>query len=903
MTMQITRLRVEQLRQFRQPFELTGFEPGLNLFCGPNEAGKSTLVRAIRAAFFERHRSTAVDDLRPWGDSAAAPTIELDFLLAGQPMHLVKSFLGRKRCSLRTHGRTYEGVEAEDHLASLFGFAFAAKGASRPEHWGIPGLLWVDQGTGQDLDVSHAQDHLHDALASQAAPDGSATAPATLERATAGLAATGGDDLLERLRAQRAELLTATGKPRAALAEAIDRAANLAADHQALLARVAAYREQVDQLATLRAQHDTDETRRPWEPLQAALAQARAQEQALQSTQQQLAGDTARLAQLTQTRELLTRQLNDLAEQQAVVRAREQALAAAVSQCDTARAAVHSARQQAEAAQAQALQARDALRRAREARSRHDLREQLAQAEDSTRQAAEALARADADHARLNALQAQAAAVRIDPRAVTRVVQLQRTERELELQRQAVATRLGYRLLPGQSLTLSGADGPQQLQAKGERLIDTAVTLTLPGVGDLTITPGGQDLAELARRHRDAQAELQQALQALGVADPAQAEARAAAQNELNARIAMAEQALAIVAPKGLDALRLQHTQAGARQRSIQQALDQLPPEAEAAPTATHTALPDPAQAEAAQHSADTLAQAAATALAGAERQLAAAQGRHDDARREYDAALSRLNDPERQARQTEAQQQLLALQAEQDALAARIEQARARLHEARPEIVAQDIVRLQRSIEQLEAAHRQRRERLLLLQQALQQEGAHGLEEQLATLEGELARARRREQELQRRAAALDLLCSRLDAGRQAVMARLQRPLRQRLQHYLELLFPGAQLEVTASLAPATLSRPGGAGAQQTATVEALSFGAREQLGLISRLAYADLLREAGRPTLLILDDALVHSDDKRLAQMKRVLFDASQRHQVLLFTCHPERWQDLGVAPRSIV
>lgn len=73
--------------------------------------------------------------------------------------------------------------------------------------------------------------------------------------------------------------------------------------------------------------------------------------------------------------------------------------------------------------------------------------------------------------------------------------------------------------------------------------------------------------------------------------------------------------------------------------------------------------------------------------------------------------------------------------------------------------------------------------------------------------------------------------------------------------------------------------------------------------MGLISRLAYADLLKEAGRPTLIILDDALVHSDDGRLEQMKRVLYDAAQRHQILLFTCQPDKWQGLGVEARSIV
>lgn len=82
----------------------------------------------------------------------------------------------------------------------------------------------------------------------------------------------------------------------------------------------------------------------------------------------------------------------------------------------------------------------------------------------------------------------------------------------------------------------------------------------------------------------------------------------------------------------------------------------------------------------------------------------------------------------------------------------------------------------------------------------------------------------------------------------------------------------------------------------------DALSFGAREQMGLISRLAYADLLKEAGRPTLIILDDALVHSDHSRLDQMKRILFDAAQRHQILLFTCHPDHWRDLGVAAQDI-
>jgi uncharacterized protein YhaN len=48
----------------------------------------------------------------------------------------------------------------------------------------------------------------------------------------------------------------------------------------------------------------------------------------------------------------------------------------------------------------------------------------------------------------------------------------------------------------------------------------------------------------------------------------------------------------------------------------------------------------------------------------------------------------------------------------------------------------------------------------------------------------------------------------------------------------------------------------------------------------------------------LILLDDALVHTDEDRLSQMKRVLYDASQRHQL----CHPQAWQDMGVPLRGL-
>ncbi|WP_246174840.1 ATP-binding protein [Pandoraea bronchicola] len=151
---------------------------------------------------------------------------------------------------------------------------------------------------------------------------------------------------------------------------------------------------------------------------------------------------------------------------------------------------------------------------------------------------------------------------------------------------------------------------------------------------------------------------------------------------------------------------------------------------------------------------------------------------------------------------------------------------------------------------------------------------------------------------EMQRRANALDHLLELLRRKRAAVTQRLHAPLQRHLNHYAQLLFPQATLELGEDFVPRLLNRPG----TEAGDFHDMSFGAREQMGMISRLAYADLLKEAGRPTLIMLDDALVHSDDGRLAQMKRVLFDAATRHQILLFSCHPEKWRDLGVGARSV-
>ena len=76
--MKIRALRLAEVGPFRDPVALEGFSGGLDVFTGPNEAGKSTLFTALGMLLAERHTTTArgIAALRP--DAGGTPLIEAD---------------------------------------------------------------------------------------------------------------------------------------------------------------------------------------------------------------------------------------------------------------------------------------------------------------------------------------------------------------------------------------------------------------------------------------------------------------------------------------------------------------------------------------------------------------------------------------------------------------------------------------------------------------------------------------------------------------------------------------------------------------------------------------------------------------------------------------------------------
>ncbi len=99
--------------------------PGLNLIRGPNESGKSTIVRALIAAFFEKPSTKGISgrqDAR-WG-SETLPKIELDFTDDDGEYRLVKNF-DSKKVSLELPGEATalgSPKAADSRMAEILGF-------------------------------------------------------------------------------------------------------------------------------------------------------------------------------------------------------------------------------------------------------------------------------------------------------------------------------------------------------------------------------------------------------------------------------------------------------------------------------------------------------------------------------------------------------------------------------------------------------------------------------------------------------------------------------------------------------------------------------------------------------------------------------------------------------------
>jgi hypothetical protein len=881
--MRLRRIRIQDFRKLRGPVSVDGLGDGLTVIAGDNEDGKSTLLEAIRAALFCRHRASDdfVRSLAPFGCAGARPVVELVFEINGLSWHLRKAFCHKPHEALLTAvggggGVSFKGDAAEEELGRLLGLPRSNRGATKTTDQGIWGLFWVSQGTafdtggvlsdGSRLTLTRAlEDELGRVL-------GGDTAPALLARIRHRC-----DELFSESRnVARGELKLARDAKDAADNEVARLKAALT-DYRGKLAELQRLREE-------RARLDGEQTLAQAE----AAVRAAEQEQRWIEELQQREQQEARKAELAHAR---------FDQARAVWRARYDAIQAARAATDeeaALMAELTGARRRLEPAKALLAQAEAELEAARRRQQAAEAR--LAGAERALRRArlrqvlesdSEALRRAEAAEAAALQAAAAAAAIPVDDAAMVALRAGVAAAVEAAARLDAAATQVVFTPEAGQRAFIEKQEVPpgQPLRLAAEAVVQ------LEGFGTIIIRPGGEDLGERQRKAAVAEAAVVEMLARSGTADAGAAEAAHALRHRHLAAAENERRAVATLAPQGLAVLRA----------------------AVAAKAAELTALPLDAAGEPPLADAEAAADAAWREREDAACQLSTRQQMRDDrageaaqagsaevsARTRAETSAVRSSELHRalaDARSTNADQTLLTTLKDEEANVAAadalLEQGRDALRRCEPEAVAERLAAAQRLLAEAQERRRRLDKEISDGESELRGRGHFGIEDELAAAQGTLQRAERKLAVVEEDAAAVRLLYDTLRTAEQEAKRSFAEPITRRMSPYLRTLFPGCELDFASDTLELRHLRRAGC----DEPFSRLSVGTREQLAVLTRLAFAELLSERGQPAAVILDDALVYSDRSRLQRMQAELLRAAERVQVIVLTCRPGDYASLG-------
>ncbi|BBX15426.1 hypothetical protein CRI77_20155 [Mycolicibacterium duvalii] len=175
----------------------------------------------------------------------------------------------------------------------------------------------------------------------------------------------------------------------------------------------------------------------------------------------------------------------------------------------------------------------------------------------------------------------------------------------------------------------------------------------------------------------------------------------------------------------------------------------------------------------------------------------------------------------------------------------------------------------------------------------ALKVYGSEGRRSALDAAEAERQHAESEYQRVQRRAQAAQLLRTVMGRHRDTMRMRYVDPFRGEVERLGRLVFGESfEVDVDSDLRIGARTLSG-----RTVPYESLSGGAKEQLGIVARLAGAALVaKEDSVP--VVIDDALGFTDPDRLARMAEVFDTVAGDGQVIILTCSPQRYADIRSA-----
>ena len=499
----------------------------------------------------------------------------------------------------------------------------------------------------------------------------------------------------------------------------------------------------------------------------------------------------------------------------------------------------------------------------------------------------------EAAQERLADAQRQAEQIRVTDGSLQRIRQAAEIADKAHAQLRVAATRISFDI-PSDRLAGIEADGAPLSDPPTMVEAVEPVQITIPERGRILIEPAVADRDQLLHAEREAKAELHAALSEVGAKSLADAQILRDQRRDLEVTAGAARQELDRLAPSG-SASTLQP-----RIDELRQALEALPAEEDT------VQMPQRDHAEGALDSAQTELQKVRDeeriAREAVDERARAVSDLRVEVRTLQNTVDSQTELVERRDERLQSDAEAVSdqqLAAASDTAAQAVteqQQAVSSLEEERPASTRTQlearISRLQTAIEQRASSRVDLRIESVRLRERIEVQDSAGIDEAIEHTQHELEQATRRRDRLERELEVLDLLADTLRAAESEAKERYLAPVVNRVHPYLQMLFPNAEIGMDEDLNITGMSRLPG----YEESFDHLSMGTQEQIAVLVRLAFAEMLIDQGAPAAVILDDALVFSDDQRMGLMFDILSHAARRVQILIFTCREQLFEGLG-------
>jgi exonuclease SbcC len=887
----IETVQLRHVGPFRGTAAVGPLAGGLNVLAAYNEEGKSTLVKALARALFDRHtcRSGEIELLRPIGTSLA-PLVHVEFQLRGQRYRIEKTFLDSPRSQLsQFDGSAWqlvaEGDAADNQLSALMQSAQPGRGATKPEHWGLFQYLWARQGE----------------PAAWPSWDGEAgkTARARLVKIEL-------DPFIETLKASLdttyGEVFTDTARPRThgPLEAAETELSRLEEQHRQLRQRAIDLEAAESRFQQLNEQIATLETEAANAKKQADdIAQAAREAELLlkerDAKQKDVDAATKSLQAVNDDIENLRALKTEISELEGKLATVRQTLAG----LDEELADLDPRHKEAEATAQNEQAAR------REIQGRFDRAESLLKYRRAVEELAEFEARSKAAKRAaedLAKLQRQRDAL---PSLTDRKLRaLQDADAHIgKLNAQIEVLGLSVELTPDKAqkteVRESGKSRKLNLKAGKTETIKSGqqVELRLESWGRVRIRSGATELTELLKTRDEKQRELKTALDELGVRTVADAAALLEKRKGFDDEIRESNRELKTQLGDS-DDLQALETQLSRQRTLTENLIESLRPTA----NEKHATLSD-CEAEVERlrvelRQANERVENAQETARQMQAQLTDRRKRHADSRTTEATTEAQLKGARKRIEEiggkypqgTEsakklAQQQFIEAEARLAGVVAKLPPDADKL----PERNRRAARAAQEAAGNLSKATRERDQ----LTGKLQTLGAEGIYSRETELLAQIAAKRSEANAARQRGWAARLLRDLLERRKQAVTRAVLAPLQQQIgATFADLtgererqVFLDAELQI----------RGVGRSESEMLPFDALSQGAKEQLMLALRMAVASAAADS-EPQLLILDDVLVNTDPIRQQRVLDLLQTAAERLQILVLTCHADRYRGVG-------